>query len=1291
MKNIFLKELISQHTDQRTIYKAKHILEKGHCTLSGIHPDEHKAVFMVNSDAIKNKRYRVVIDQYHTKMADAQCNCPYDWGGYCKHIVASIFLLDNYLANPHRLENLPHMPIVQPTFDPAEMLFEMRNINEQRIRDSVSKEDWLRARKLGYDQRATITPIGHKAIQAEVPFKNEVHFVKIRQVDDNHFETSCSCSHTTTPLCLHKAIVFLQLRFESGAKAFHLFQDWDEYKNKLLEEYGYSLEDDLNGKFSFKLAGDKPELIVHDPTLLKISQIKKLAAFAQPADALQLSDAIVPTYSPSVRSRSLHSTDDDRFCLAYVLKKDDPKMLPGFDIVPIMGKAMLVNNSKKIVSHINVLSGNAFSIQQLSKIDADEFATLSLVAKLSPEALGTYLVEQGVETRTDIGRGKSYTGGRNIAIDDLSPKQKLNYYQYLFVHMRQLFQHLTPENFYALKDDTKNISINNIEPLLISDSTPTLSFSLDEDHDKTVVLRFDISLNNALLPLHKRRHEVNWVGNCMLVYAGKLYLPRPEDVLVMQQFMQQSQIRVRQQQLGTLLEDVILPLQGKYEFHINVDLRITQRELTAKPEIFLKETNDHLIIQPLMNYEGQQKELDGGTKFIYVDNYEIINVDRQIEAENQFADLITSLHAEFAVQRQENAAYYYLTYEEVVRNHWFLDFFATMQQHNIEIYGFKDLQKFKYNANRPTINFQVSSGIDWFDIEAEVSFGDQTLSLREVQKAIIRNEHFVKLGDGTLGILPEEWIRKYATLFKMSDAKGKNQLRIAKIHFSLVEELYDQIQDQDILAELREKKQKLREFTQIKPIDPPKLLEAMMRPYQKEGFNWLCFLDEFRWGGCLADDMGLGKTLQVLAFVQYLKEKGAYINPNLVVAPTSLIFNWEAEIEKFTPSLSVLRHHGTNRNTQNLKQFDGFDIVLTSYTTMASDIEMFSQYPFHYAILDESQAIKNPDTKRYKTARLLNAYNRIALTGTPIENNTFDLYAQINFLNPGMLGSIEFFKEEFANPIDRYNHPEKTTELKRIIYPFILRRTKKMVAQDLPEKTETVLFCEMAKEQREVYNAFKNEYRSRVLSHIDSNGIKKSGMYILQGLMKLRQICNSPAILDEPEDYGNDAIKLRELMEQIDEIASNHKILVFSQFLSMLRLIKDQLEERGIQYTYLDGATSTQKRQEQIEQFQSDDSCRIFLISLKAGGVGLNLTAADYVFLVDPWWNPAVETQAIDRAHRIGQVKNVFAYKMICKDTVEEKILQLQNRKRVLADDLIGSEHGFIKQMTRADVEFLFS
>jgi non-specific serine/threonine protein kinase len=478
-----------------------------------------------------------------------------------------------------------------------------------------------------------------------------------------------------------------------------------------------------------------------------------------------------------------------------------------------------------------------------------------------------------------------------------------------------------------------------------------------------------------------------------------------------------------------------------------------------------------------------------------------------------------------------------------------------------------------------------------------------------------------------------------------------------------------------------------------------------LRPYQKHGFDWLHFLREYKFGGILADDMGLGKTVQMLVYLQSLKESlaepigGAQDKlreppgerrrsaASLLVVPKSLLANWQREAEKFTPGLRFLEYMG-NLRTKDTSVFDNYDVVLTTYGTMLRDVELLRAYTFSHIILDESQAIKNPLAKSARAARLLQADHRLVMTGTPVENNTFELWSQFAFLNPGLLGNMDYFKREFANPIESGGDEESAALLRKLVYPFILRRTKEQVAPELPPRSERTVYTDMAPAQKKVYALTRERYRAELLGLIESEGINDARFKILEGLLRLRQIAIHPRLVEK--NYKGEAPKFEVLLETLETLqAEKHKALIFSQFVEILRLVRRELEERGIKYVYLDGQTPN--RQSRVDLFQNDPSIPFFLISLKAGGVGLNLTAADYVIHLDPWWNPAVEMQASDRAHRIGQDKPVFVYKIIARDTVEEKILQLQEKKRALVKSIIATEASFFKSLTKEDVRTLFS
>ncbi len=710
------------------------------------------------------------------------------------------------------------------------------------------------------------------------------------------------------------------------------------------------------------------------------------------------------------------------------------------------------------------------------------------------------------------------------------------------------------------------------------------------------------------------------------------------------------------------------------------------RDGDPEKKLLLQEKGDYLVFQPLFSYKGFETRPGGKDEIIVPDGERVLIVHRNKEAELQFFRKLESLHSAFI--HPEGSHSLALKGADVLKNNWFFLFVDAMEEMKVPVFGFDALKNFRFNTAKPQTKIHISSNTDWFDARVDIVFGDQKVTIADVKKALGNRQQFVPLHDGTLGVLPEEWIKKYSLLFRVGEGKS-NQLRLSKYHMSVIDELYDNRNEEELIIRLEEKYEQLREFNRIREVDPPVHLNPILRPYQVHGFHWLNYLQEVNWGGILADDMGLGKTIQALSFLQHFRDTNGRLSA-LVVCPTTLMFNWENEIRKFTPDLTYHIHHGGDR-TRNKEALSQFNVIITTYGTLRSDIKLLLEMAFDYAVLDESQAIKNPSSKVTKAACLLQAKHRLCMSGTPLQNNTFDIFAQMNFLNPGMLGSLEFFRQEFAVPIDKFGEQDRKEHLRKLLYPFILRRTKEQVAKDLPDKTETILFCEMEDEQRKVYEAYRNDYRDKIMGTIETQGIQRSQLTILQGLMKLRQICDSPAILNETDKYPNHSIKLDELAREITENIGDHKALIFSQFLGMLALIRERLKELGIKYEYFDGSTSAIERERAIQSFQNDDSCRVFLISLKAGGVGLNLTAADYVYIVDPWWNPAVEQQAIDRTHRIGQTKNIFAYRMICKDTIEDKILQLQEKKRVLAKDLIADDDGFVKSLTRADVEYLFS
>jgi len=816
-----------------------------------------------------------------------------------------------------------------------------------------------------------------------------------------------------------------------------------------------------------------------------------------------------------------------------------------------------------------------------------------------------------------------------------------------------------------------------IRPITVSNYTPLLSFELVRTPGGILRLLAMVTVNGQSWPLS----EFEQYG-FLLRSRGELFILSPADARTLAQFPQGYQDVPRAQE-GAFLQHTLPALAARYQ--VNKNILLGKEEVDTPPacNIWLSELNQHfLMLRIQWQYDRFTVEDDNQDATVWITEDDTqYEIKRHLDAEKEITAFVRGLHPRFAQQRN---GYFYLSFAEAEKNQWLVKCYRKLMDRNIGVYGMNELQHFRYNTHIPVMDIRWhSQAKDRLDLDVKVTYGDLAVPLADIQKALLHRQPHLLLKDGTIGIIPEEWQQKYALLWKLGQVH-KDQLRLSNLHFTLVQEILD-TPASTTRESIREKWERLQQQHFAVPAE----IRARLRDYQQAGFAWMCLLDEMQWGGCLADDMGLGKTLQTITFLQHVCNKYPG-ETHLVVCPTSLIYNWESELQKFAPDLRYAIYHGASRSFDEA-QWQEQQLIITSYGTVRSDTDIFSRFVFGYVVLDESQVIKNPASLTTRALQVLQCRNRLILSGTPIQNNTMDLYAQMHFANPGLLGNQHFFKTEFALPIDKYSDSSKAADLRRLIYPFLLRRTKEQIARDLPDKTEIVMWCEMGEEQRQVYNQVKALYKEKLLSRIQEEGMAASAIYILEGLTRLRQICNAPQLVPEHAGGSTSSVKLDELMREISENTGAHKVLIFSQFTGMLQLIAQAMDTQGIPYLYLDGSTRADTRQQLVSQFQQDEEQRVFLISLKAGGVGLTLTAADYVYLVDPWWNPAAEQQAIDRTHRIGQQNKVFAYKMICKDSVEEKILALQQRKQMIADDLISEETGFMKQLTEEDVSFLFS
>ena len=1246
-----IKHIYNHGTDE-VIRRGKKIHTNGHVELLEYDDLMGSIVFRVKDDSYATF-YKVNINKFKdASNISLRCSCPYNLGEICRHEAGALFqlqeLLDRNMLNEKDL-----------TYDQKHTVVKMKQLDLKMIKLLASPQSYNRAEEYLQTNKAKIIEAKDERVKAEVEYEGETCKVVIQKNEERNFDTSCTCqSDDKHPLCLHKTILLVQLYNRYGVNYFDSIRNWDKEKNKLLEAYGYTLRDDIKGKFEFAYKDGKPYLRVLDTTIKRV---------APAAASFQRNPVMAATETAAEVAEELPKPAAMQLGLVFI---ENNQQYPFIQVEGIQGEP---NEDR------NAFAGKTEKLDLAKYINTEVFSEedkllVQQLRKLQPAEVGRYL-----------NRNSPFSGiWENIIQqhnDELPEETRHLIVEFLHPRYKKIFTDANPHFSFHLAE-RKPFTTANLKKIQLSEEPALLNFNINYNNRAYEVQAF-ARLNHIEVPLTE--NESN--SPLLFMHNDTCFLwQNAKDVLLTEKFLPAGKMKIAEADWPHQLQQLILPLAKDYNIQFNNVKREDIKDIKPDVKLMLKEKGDYLLFQPVFTYKGYEVKPQDKEKIIIPQQDKLLVIQRNTDEEQAFVKKIESLHSQFI--RPDASGSLVLKGADVLKNNWFFLFIDALREMDIPVYGFEALKNFRFNTAKPSTKIYISSHTDWFDAKVEIHFGEQKITVADVKKALANKQQFVPLQDGSLGILPEEWIKKYSLLFRVGEGKSE-KMKLSRYHFSVIEELYENRNEEELFFQLEERYDKLKEFKNIEKIEAPEHLKPILRPYQEAGFQWLNYLNEVKWGGILADDMGLGKTVQALSFLHHIKQENGRLK-SLVVCPTTLMYNWENEIKKFTPTLTYYIHHGGTRVRQNITSID-FDIIITTYGTLRSDIKAFVEPEFDYIILDESQAIKNPSSKVTKAASLLKAKSRLCLSGTPLQNNTFDIFAQMNFLNAGMLGSMEFFKQEFAVPIDKFGEQEQKEHLRKLLFPFILRRTKEQVAKDLPDKTEMILFCEMGEEQRKIYDAYRNDFRDKILGVVEEQGINKSQLTILQGLMKLRQICDSPAIMKDDEKYPNVSIKLDELVREITENISDHKALVFSQFLGMLALIRQRLDELGVKYEYFDGSTSAPDREKAIQNFQNDNSCRVFLISLKAGGVGLNLTAADYVYIVDPWWNPAVEQQAIDRTHRIGQTKNIFAYRMICKDTVEDKILSLQEKKKALAADLITDDSGFVKNLTREDLEYLFS
>lgn len=1198
------------------------------------------------------QKYQVLIKGVNSQAVHTSCNCPFDWGSMCKHALAALLFVSDNLDGQAMLQGQKqiNIPIQASTRQGVKQGYEIpgyQKISVDFIRQNTTQGVWA---QLTYQRN--VNQYDPVIISADSVVFNTINTntnVKFYHEDGKIYITSSMAANSPKltsgeAQCLNaiarSPIPHILDEIFSG----RVMENEAEY----LKSYGLPENTAFSEFFTYIFSSERG--LLYSPT----KKGDGLIPIAE-NNSHYISEHIKNINSNRLLLENLPKKSEHRE-LGFVLRKgyrgfnhyskqyddfEDDNNNEQFEIIPITGKTAK-NNPLAFASHIE---------------DYEKRAESEYIINISENA-------------------------RNLLhlIDELNKSDVID-----FQLWRKAFDCLLQEKIvFGLAKNAFEIRKKDLIEIKLSPDPIDIYFEVSEK-EGFLNLELNIKSGNEVI---KRKGSVNQIAKSFIHVAGNnWYFAKSKKVAQMIADFPEK-IKMVATFRDEFFKNVVEPVSRNFEIHYKKGTFQSESiEMDFhKKQLFLSEQDEYVIFTPCVEYENNVSAILNNEGNILVKNGDLITeYRRNFELENNLIDSIAALHPDF--ESQKSRKLFYLHYSDFTKDLWFYRFFDQLQALNVEVFGLKDLKNFRYSPYKGKITTSVSSGQDWFEVDIAVSFGDNRVTMNDIKKAILNKQRYIQLKDGSVGILPSEWFHKLEKYFRNGEIK-KDKLEISKLRFSVVDELFDNIDDTGILQEINEKRQRLKNFTNVEETEVPKLIKATLRHYQKEGLNWLNFLDEMQWGGILADDMGLGKTLQVLAFLQQQTDKKMGVN--LVVVPTTLLFNWENELKKFAPKLKAHYYYGNERE-KDTSAFSNFDLIITTYGILVRDILVLSRFRFNYAVLDESQAIKNPASHRYKAACLINARNKIALTGTPIENSTFDLFAQMSFINRGFFGGIQRFREDYSNPIDKEGNETIAGELNKIINPFVLRRTKEKVATELPDKTEDVIYCEMETGQRRVYDAYRNEYKNRLLKKIDEEGMEKSTMMVLEALTRLRQICDSPALLNSDDVAEKESVKIQELVRHITLKTGRHKILVFSQFVKMLALIKDELAKLNIEYEYLDGQSSSKQREQSVNNFQDNENLRVFLISLKAGGTGLNLTAADYVYIVDPWWNPAVENQAIDRCHRIGQDKKVFAYRMICKNTVEEKIMLLQDKKKKIAGDIIQTDESILKKLNQNDIRELFS
>ncbi len=1148
---------------------------------------------------IGTEKYNVIVKGANSQSIQTSCTCPYDWGSLCKHCVAALLFVSENLESSENLNLLKQ----------SELLI---NLGTRKGRDFGFEITGYG--NIGFDfvQKNT-TP----QVMSRLAYSNQFNNYKSVLIDINRVTFIANNDELQVTFYLQDEKVYITSK-QAAISQKLTFAEAMCLKMISKSPLPNLLDEVFSGRLHEKQKG---WLINYGLPENSVFQ-EYFAYYFDPRKGLMYFPAkkgvgLVPVTDAQNHYLNvlIEKVNNEGFLLDKLPTKTEQREL-GFVLAKGFSEYNRYNRQN-----------DDFDDEEGETIQYNIIPIVGKTGKNNPTVFVSQIERYNIKLDDELIIGKSENAIALLKlIDEIDNSRSAN-----FAKLRKAFDCLLQEKFvFGLAKNAYQIRKKDLIEINLSPDSLDVAFEVSKSEE---FLTVDLKIRTGSDLKKRKTLKSEPVDNYFYVKGNTYYFAKTEKVAQILAIFPEE-VKMVASFENEFFTNVVEPLSKNFEIIFKKNtFKVEPVELDFhKKQVFLSEKDEYVVFTPCVEYGQNVSASLNHTGNILVKNEGLITeYRRNFELENDFLESLAELHPDF--EHQKNNRLFYLHHSDFTKEMWFYKFFDQLQSLNIEVFGLKELKNFRYSPFKGKINTSVSSGQDWFEIDIAVSFGDNRVTLNEIRKAVVNKQRYIQLKDGSVGILPSEWFHKLEKYFRNGEIK-KDKLEISKLRFSMVEELFDNIDNLEVLEEITEKRKRLKSFSNINETSVPKQITATLRPYQKEGLNWMNFLDEMQWGGILADDMGLGKTLQVLAFLQH--QANLKMGVNLIVVPTTLLFNWENELKKFAPKLKALYYYGADRQKNNA-DFSNYDLVFTTYGVLLRDIQILSKYRFNYIVLDESQAIKNPVSHRFKAASLINARNKIALTGTPIENGTFDLFAQMSFINRGFFGGVQKFKDDYSTPIDKDGNETIAGELNKIINPFVLRRTKEKVASELPDKTEDILYCEMEPGQRRVYDAWRNEYRNKLLNKIEGEGLEKSTMMVLEALTRLRQICDSPLLLNSDDVVENQSVKIQELVRHITLKTGRHKILIFSQFVKMLSLIKDELAKLNIDYEYLDGQSSSKQREKSVNNFQENENLRVFLISLKAGGTGLNLTAADYVYIVDPWWNPAVENQAIDRCHRIGQ------------------------------------------------------